>query len=214
MSALRRLPPTLTVYASGSVGPFVSDFLADRHIVFVDSESELPLLVDAMYVREGSALSPDAQTFRRSRSGHLATFVRAHFFEITIMRAGDAGVFRDGWYGEEGDGVTTWRWMPGRAVMMLPPVGTRARLTLEFSVPRELVPVAPTLTLKLNGRVVDRLRCTAEHAARSWDLDARPDAGNELVLTIEPVFNPARAHASDDSRDLGLQLLLYGWRAR
>jgi hypothetical protein len=213
MAALRRLPPGETIYAHAGVRPFASAMLPDRHVVFVEKESELPLSA-APYVREGAAFAPGARTFRRSRRGHLATFVRAHYFETTIVRAVDAAVFRDGWYDEENDGVNSWRWMSGRASMALPPVGPRARLTLRFTIPTALVAEAPLLTLQLNGQVIDRLRCTSEKMAKSWDVDAAPAVPNELVLAIAPVFNPSRAHAGDDPRDLGLQLLAYDWRGR
>ena len=216
MHALRRLPPSETIYAHAGMGPYVSDFLPDRPVVFINDEKDLPAdpaLADAPYVREGTTLSHDAQIFSRSRRSHLATFARHRYFEVSIMRVGDPRVFGSGWYGEEGDGTTAWRWMPSRAAMTLPPVGPHARLTLGFAIPSDLVPAAPTLTVALNGRVIDRARITKEENTKSWDVEARPNAPNDLVLTIEPVFNPSKVHKGDDPRDLGLQLFSYGWRA-
>jgi hypothetical protein len=196
MTSLRSAP---VVYAQGGIAPFANVFL--RHVVPIERESELPM-TDAPFVREGMTITPDAHLFRRDSSGHLSTFVRRHFFEVSVMRARDAAVFGDGWYGEESDGTAAWRWMPGRATMLLPPAGPHARLTMHFRVPTGLT---PTLTLTLNGRFLGSWPCRPESML---DVVTPSAARNELVLTIAPV-----AHAPNDPRDLGLQLLGYDWRS-
>ena len=217
MRALLRFPPSQTIYAHGGMGPFVSLYLAGRPVVYIEKESDLPsdpAVARAPYVREGLTLSHDAQVFTRGRNSHLATFARKRYFEVSIVRVGDARVFQDGWYSEEGDGTHAWRWMSSRAVMLLPPAGPRARLTLRFAIPSEAVPAAPVVTLQLNGRVVVRTRIGEEQNEKSWDVDARGDTSNELVVTINRVVNPKREHLGDDARDLGLQLQMYGWETR
>jgi hypothetical protein len=205
-AAMKSIQSSATVYVQGSVAPFGEVFLAGHDIVPVERESELPMSA-APYVREGSTVAQGARVFHRNRRGRLSTFVRKHFFEVAVVPAALAGVFRDGWWGQETDGELTWSWMPARATMLLPPAGPRARLTLHFHAPKH----DAVLTLRMNG-AVERIRCTADDMTATWDVAARPDAPNELTLEIAPVFNPLREHAGGDARDLGLQLFGYDWR--
>jgi hypothetical protein len=194
------------VYVQGGVAPFASALLPQERLVFVEKETELPM-TGAPFLCEGSTIAQDARVFRRSRQGHLATFVRKHFFEVAVVPAARAHVFGDGWYGQETDGELAWNWMKGRATMLLPPAGPRARLTLRFHVPAS----APTLTVMMNG-VSHTIRCTSPDMTAVWDFDVHANAPNELTLEIAPVFNPSREHAGGDARDLGLQLFAYDWR--
>ena len=41
------------------------------------------------------------------------------------------------------------------------------------------------MTVSLNGRVIDRFRCTAEETSKTWDVDANGNAPNELVLSTD-----------------------------
>ena len=127
---------------------------------------------------------------------------------MTVLPAARAGVFRDGWYGNETDGETAWNWMGGRATMLLPPAGPRARLTLRFHVQTN----APELMLMMNGQS-RTVRCTSPDTTFTCAFPAHADAPNELMLKIDPAFNPLREHAGGDARDLGLQLLGYDRRS-
>jgi hypothetical protein len=89
---------------------------------------------------------------------------------------------------------------------MLPSAGRHARLALAFRIPKPLVPAAPTLTVQLNGEVIDRVRCTAEVMSRTWTVDGNPNGSNELVLSIDRAL---RTHG--DVRELGLRLDAYSW---
>jgi hypothetical protein len=103
--------------------------------------------------------------------------------------------------------------MGRRSVTMLPPIAPRVRLGLGFGIPKELVKVAPTLTVQLNGRIVDRMRCSSEVTSKAWEVAAKTDGPNELVLSVDAVVNPLRQHLSSDPRDLGLRLDSYRWIA-
>ncbi|HEV2719380.1 MAG TPA: hypothetical protein VG323_05140, partial [Thermoanaerobaculia bacterium] len=205
-AAMKSVRASKMIYAHGGVAAFANVFLPDRNVTIVDNDAQLPMS-PAPYVREGATIAPGARLFSRDRKSRLATFVRQHYFEVTVMRAADAAVFHDGWYGEENDGAVAWRWMSGKATMLLPPAGPRARLTMRFHVPED---VKPTLTVQLNGRVVDRVVCDPDEIEKRWDVDARPDAPNELVLSIDHVVKPP----GGDPRQLGLQLLSYSWGPR
>jgi hypothetical protein len=96
--------------------------------------------------------------------------------------------------------------MERRATAMLPKAGPHARLALAFRVPAPLVPAAPTLTVQLNGAVIDRVRCTTEVTSRTWTVDANPNGPNELVLSLDRALR-----TNGDVRELGLRLDAYSW---
>ena len=210
-AAFRSVRASPTVYAHEGVGPFAEVFLPKRNVI-VGRESELPF-ADVPYLREGRTMLPGARMFRRSRSSHLSTFVRMHYFEVSVMPARAARIFGDGWYGEETDGEQVWDWMAGRGTLLLPPAGPHARLTLHFRIPSNVAAAHPLLTLHLNGALVGRWPCTSEEMTGSFVAPARTNATNELTLEIAPVFNPMREHLSGDDRDLGLQLFAFDWRS-
>jgi len=101
--------------------------------------------------------------------------------------------------------------MSGGSETLLPPIAGQARLFLGFDLPTELVPRHPTVTITVNGRVIDRFVCTTPSATRSWIVPARGNAWNQLVITLDKVINPAREGLAPDARDLGLHLTSYGW---
>jgi len=209
---LRR--PGRTIFVHGSMSPFADYYLAATPNTVVNDERDLPLdarLANALYVCE--CVRPGGRVYERPL-GRLWNIVRHRYFDVTLTTLGSVWRFREGWHDEEGEGTHIYRWMKGRSVTMLPAAGPRARLTLAFGIPQPLVTAAPTLTVQLNGRVIDRVRCTAETMSKTWDVDANGDAPNELVLSIDRVVNPLRDHLGGDARDLGLRLDAYEWRAR
>jgi len=186
-----------------SMSPFADYYLASTPNTVVLNERELPLEPrDAPYVCEG--VRP-GRVF--SRPGDvLWNIVRHRYFAVTLSTLGEIWRFGDGWHDEEGEGTEVFRWMRGRSVTTLPNVGPRARLSIEFEIPSPLVAAAPTLTVTLNGRVIDRVRCTSETMTKTWDVDAGPR--NELVLSIDRTMK-----APGDVRELGLRLDRYSWTA-
>ena len=60
--------------------------------------------------------------------------------------------------------------------------------------------------------IFDRIVFSNAEASRSWIVPAKADGPNILELEASAVFNPSREGVSDDSRDLGLQLLNYSWK--
>jgi len=211
MGEIVRRHPTQSVFVHMSMSPFADDFLASTPTTVILKENELPFEPhDALYVCE--CVRP-GHLYDRPRCA-LWNIVRRRYFDVTLTTLGQVWRFRDGWHDEEGEGNIVFRWMKARSVALLPAVGPRARLTLVFGIPSELVAAAPTLTVALNGRVIDRVRCTTETMAKKWDVDANANAPNELVLAIDRVVNPLRQHLGGDARDLGLRLDRYEWRAR
>jgi len=115
----------------------------------------------------------------------------------------------EGWYGEERGGGHAWQWMGRRGVVQLPAMSGRARLTIRLYVPLNALKTPPTVTLTLDGRVVDRIRMTTGAIERSYELEP----GRTLIIETDSVVNPAAAHLGDDARDLGVRLDGMTWVA-
>lgn len=211
MRAILREHPREAIFVHAGMWPWAAVYLPAANVVW--DEQKLPLdprVANAPYVCEGVKIG--GRVFERPH-GNLWRIVRQRYFEVTLTTVGAVWHFGDGWYDEEGEGKSIYRWMGARSATTLPPVGPRARLTLKFGIPSPLVRAAPVLTVALNGRVIDRVRCDTGEIAKSWDVDANANGANELVLSIDRVVNPLREHLGGDARDLGLRLDDYAWTA-
>jgi hypothetical protein len=160
-----------------------------------------------IYVREGGSNAPGAVTFSRPRA-RLWNLVRRRYFEVSVTPA--VVRYGNGWYSEEGEGATLWRWMSNRSVTILPPL-RRAQLVLAFYIPLDVLGAAPTVTLRINGNVVDQFMASQKLMSREITVDARDDATNELVIETSRTVNPAAKHLGGDTRDLGLRVNALGW---
>ena len=210
-SVVRQHPPLIFVH--GSMGPFADVYLQGFEVQFYDRDDQVPMNIafaNAPFVAESMRAASDTKKFYRLR-GRLWNIVRHRYFEVSVTPMGELWRYGDGWYDDEGEGPDVYRWMGRRSVTKLPPIAPRARLGLAFGIPSELVGVGPTLTVILNGNVIDRLRCTTEVVTKTWDVAAKTDGPNELVLTMDRWVNPLQQHLSPDPRDLALQLKSYQW---
>jgi hypothetical protein len=122
-------------------------------------------------------------------------------------------VHREGWYGEEGMHPETWRWMGGRSVTSLPPRGAQAHLELVFNVPLDsLNGEVPTVTIELDGKVVDRFEADEPELTKRYTVPSRFEGPQTLVLHTDRTFVPARNGTSGDTRELGLSVRRLAWR--
>jgi hypothetical protein len=203
------------LYVHGSVAPWVSYYLPGWNVTRVSEPADIPAVPAGRHdyhVTEGLSGAGGAQNFIRP-NGRIYDIARRRYFQVSVAPITGLGHFNEGWYWEEGDGEHTWRWMSGRGTMSLQPIVGRASLMLEFSVPTELVPRKPVAEIVLNGKVLDRfIVASAEAVRKEWVVDARGDARNELVITMDKVLNPMKEGLIADERDLGLQLHQYWWR--
>ena len=93
-----------------------------------------------------------------------------------------------------------WRWMRGHSVTLLPPVRGEAILRMHVGVPGELIARKPTITVKLNGRVVERFPVTGDSVERDFRVDPAPRGlPNVLELSIDrTVLRRSTSRASSD----------------
>lgn len=208
----RNVSRDATVHAQFGMQPFARYALPGWRVVRFDDQLPIEKVRRSdVVLREGAAMADDRHTFVRERD-RLFDVVRRRYFEASVIRGGSAAVFGDGWYGEENVGYDQWRWMGRRGVIELPAAGSRARLMLKGSVPAQMVPQKPVVEVRLNGSIVDRITVAEADFSRSWVVPSNADGTNILELSVTAVFNPAREGLSDDPRDLGFQLVTYGWK--
>src|SRR5436305_14244461 len=94
----------------------------------------------------------------------------------------------------------------------LEPLAHRAQLGFRVTLPLQAEP-PPTVTVMLDGRVLDRFVPKHADVERNYVVDSRGGAPDDLVLSVDHVMNPSRAHAGTDARDLGIQLHRILWKA-
>ena len=189
-------------YVHGSMRPFSEYFLGD-HTDAVERRyppAVWPAGARSFFVAEKVVPAPNAIVFTRPRNA-LFDIARQRYFEVTVVPLAPIAL-TGGWYGEESGGGSTWEWMGHRGIVQLPPMPGRAHLTIRFYVPLNALKTPPTVTLTLDGRVVERIRATTGAIERGYDVAP----GRTLVIETDEVVNPAAAHLGDDARDLGLRL--------
>ena len=203
-------PKTSWVYVDGPMQPMCDAFLTDMPLIHLGDDSPLTRAIrPGVYVREGKSDDPAAIMFTRAR-GRIEGLVRpGRFFEVSITPLHDFIRFTDGWYAEEGSGKTVWRWMGKRGEIALPPQSERMRISIQLYVPLDALAAQPNLTITFNGRVIDRIHATTSDLARSYDVAARLDARNDLVIETDRTIRPA-----NDTRDLGVRLNDIEWTPR
>ena len=202
-------PGAGTLFVHNGFGPFADYFLRPYQTFFFERVSEVPY---GGYTEPAFVLIPefsraaDAHVFARPHD-RLWRIVRARYFEASVVPAWDLLRFGRGWHDEEGDGVNNWRWMTRSSETLLPPLGARGRLTVRMYAPLNALPVQPEIEVRLNGAVIDRFVVPRAEFQKSWIVDARGGAANELVLTTS-----AAAKNPGDPRELGLKLLAMTWQ--
>ena len=83
----------------------------------------------------------------------------------------------------------------------------KALLRVHLGLPRELMPLNPRITVKLNGRVVDEFRSTRGYLERDYRVMPAPRGlPNVLELSIDRTVV-----LRDDGRSLGLRVRYLAW---
>lgn len=189
----RRTP----LYVHLGMAPYAEALLPERESRFVLAppapwtSGPTPL-----FLREDAG----ARNFVRER-GHLWWLTRQRYFVVSVTPVAERAIFRSGWYDEEGDARTRWRWMGGRGVIQLPK-GNHLRLSLY--VPLDALPAPPNIVVRLGGATIARVRATTPNIEIEKDVAA--GAMNELVIETDRTVQPP-----NDSRVLGLRLNDLEW---
>jgi len=174
--------------------------VADDRALPVDAREHSWLLAEITTTREEGLL------LRRER-GSLWNIARRHYFEIKLAPLGPRAQFVSGWHAPESDEREQWRWMSGRSVTVLPPAQGETMLRLHLGIPSESAAKNATVTVSLNGRVLDRIRTEGDSAEREYKVtpatEGRP---NVLELSIDQTVP-----SSEGVPEMGLRLRSLGW---
>jgi hypothetical protein len=203
------------VYTAGGLEPFAAYFLPDYHVIDVPDSfdpSTARAEKNAVYAADRPSALGQAVNFHRSHKRLWALFNR-RYFEASVLPMNGWIKFGGGWYGEEqGDEGERWRWMGPESHTLLEPLAHRAQLGFGVTFPLQGEP-APTVTVMLDGRVVDRFVPKHADVERLYVVDSRNGAPDELVISVDHVMNLSRSHTGNDPRDLGMQLHRILWKA-
>jgi len=208
------VPLSSTLYVNRDMQAFADAYLGDYTQAAVRDDGSFDVMDarGAWLVREWSSPSPDAVNFVRPRH-ELFDLVRQRYFEVSVQPLSDSARFTEGWYDPESNGVNVWRWMSQRSTTLLPPISARGELWLKIYLPLDAAR-HPAVTVTFNGRAIDRFVCTRAVVERTYPLQSRLGASNELRLETDRILNPGNEHLAADGRDLGLQLRGIAWRSR
>ncbi len=201
-------PAREELFVGHSMTPFV-DYLApelrytrviDDRALIVGGTGRVPrLLAEVTEVPEG-------EVFVREH-GHLWNIARRLYFEIALKSIDKAVRFGAGWYGAENG----QRWSAAHSIAELPERSGPTVLRLDLEIPRELVPMRPVITIKVNGVVADRIVVSAGRIERSIKLAPAATGPNTLEVFSSRSVNPARAGTGEDRRDLAFLLRALSW---
>jgi hypothetical protein len=179
------------------MAPYAEEMLAERELRFV-MEPPAPWMSGPtpLFLREDAG----ARNFVRER-GHLWWLTRQRYFVVSVTPVTARAVFRSGWYDEEGDARTRWRWMGGRGVIDLPPA-RHAHLLLSLYVPLDALGAPPNVVVRLDGATIAQVRATTPNVEIERDVAG----GRELVIETDRTVQPP-----NDTRVLGLRLNNLEW---
>ncbi|HUP45979.1 MAG TPA: hypothetical protein VM779_10760 [Thermoanaerobaculia bacterium] len=198
-------PRTETLFVGHSMVPFVEYFARELPFIRVIGVPAVPLTPAErpFLLADLQKGEPEGLIFQRPR-GRLWNIARRHYFEVVLQPLRNIARFRRGWYPPELEGVDEKRWMGASSLTILPPASGRRELRLLFHVPPPLV--GATVTVTLNGQVIDRIQVDALEISRDYEVDPLPpDQPNRLELSIDRTIEENR-----QQRGLRLRFLSWG----
>ena len=169
--------------------PFFQYLLPDYPFVHVLDKRALPLSVDnrrAWILAEADADDHDGFVFHRQR-GHLWNIARRHYFDAGLIPVRALPQFAAGWDGSHRQGSVELRPMSGHSLTTLPPSAGETILRIEFRYPQALLAAHATVSITLNGRLVDRFTPSIDDDDREYHVSPAPKGTpNTLDLSIDP----------------------------
>jgi hypothetical protein len=197
-------PANATLFVGYSMVPFVEYLAPEMRFIRVIGYAAAPLTPSSnpWLLAELQKGEPEGEVFRRER-GRLWNTARRHYFEVVLKPLRNLPRFESGWYEAELEGVDERRWMAGHSVTLLPPATGPRELRLLFTVPS--TQIGATVTVTLNGRILDRLTVEGIEVSRDYEVEAAPGgAENRLEIAIDRTF-------VESGREQGLRLRFLGW---
>jgi dolichyl-phosphate-mannose-protein mannosyltransferase len=202
------------LYVGFAMTPFVEYLDPAYSWTRVLDERAMPLsnpAKRAWLLTEIDVTKPGGYFFTRPH-GQLWHITRRHYFDVALEPLAVVPQFVSGWYGPERNGQEENRWMGGHSTTILPGRNGDSVLRLVYDIPDELMRQHPTVTVKLNGVIIDQSQPADAHLSRDFHVQpAANNAPNTLELDIDRTINPRAQHLGDDPRELGLLIHFLAW---
>ncbi|HEX3580285.1 MAG TPA: hypothetical protein VH087_00885 [Thermoanaerobaculia bacterium] len=202
------------LYVGFAMSPFVEYLDSAVPWTKVLDERALPLSQPtkrAWLLTEVDMTKPSGFVFTRGHD-QLWHITRRHYFDVALEPFTAAAQFVSGWYPAERNGQEENRWMGRHSTTILPGRSGDTVLRLVYDIPDELVPQHPTITVKLNGVIIDQSQVTEAHLSRDFHVEPAPhDAPNTLELATDRTLDPSAQHLRDDPRELGVLVHFLAW---
>jgi hypothetical protein len=187
-------PHTDELFVARDMDPFFQYLLPNYAFVHVLDKRALPLSMDSRHgwiLAEADADDRDGFVFHRER-GHLWNIARRHYFDAGVIPARTPPQFIAGWYAPVREAPFELRSMTGRSLTRLPASTGETMLRIQYHVPDALVAGHATISIALNGRVIDRFAADYE-GDREYDVTPAPNsAPNLLDLSIDQTIHQPR----------------------
>ncbi len=205
----RNVPVDSPVYVHASFQPLASFLLPRHHVVLYESPGEIPLMSGQSWVVDWR-IANDGMNFVRPHNA-LWKIIRRRNFETSLSRVSNIIGFGEGWYSQEGAGNDAFHWMAKESFAKLPPFPGKGRLSLRAYVPLDSIQPAPAIEIYMNGALLDRVVASQAEFDRTFVVESRVDAANELRIVTSATMNPSRQGKSLDTRELGLRVNALRW---
>ncbi len=177
------------LFVARDMDPFFQYLLPDYAFVHVLDKRALPLSIDnrrAWILAEADSDDRDGFLFHRQR-GHLWNIARRHYFDAGLIPVRAMPQFMAGWEAPHGQGSVELRTMSGHSLTRLPPSAGPTILRIEFRFPQALLAAHVTVSITLNGQLVDRFTPSIDDDDREYHLTPAPKGmPNMLDLSVDP----------------------------
>jgi hypothetical protein len=200
--------PRTTLFVHGAYEPHASFLLPDYDVRWFESPDEVSLLATNAWVLDWRTTGSGINFVRPRRP--LWDILRRRNFETSVSRAISVVRFGDGWYGPEGEGADSFRWMARESQATLPALDGSGKLSVRFLAPLDALR-APMIEFYVNGRLLERVVPKEAVIARSWVVPSRRGAPNELRIASSETFKPSAGGRSLDDRDLSVRMDWLSW---
>jgi hypothetical protein len=188
-------PRSDELFVARDMDPFFQYLLPNYPFVHVLDKRAMPLSIGShrpWILAETDDNDRDGFVFHRER-GHLWNIARRHYFDAGVIPIRTPPQFIAGWYPPMREAPFEMRAMTGHSVTRLPPSSGATMLRIQFRVPDALVVAHATITVALNGRVIDRFAASYDEGDREYHLTPAPNAApNVLDLSIDQTIHQPR----------------------
>jgi hypothetical protein len=183
------------LFVARDMDPFFQYLLPNRAYLHVLDKRAMPLSTGsrgAWILAELDENDRDGFVFHRERA-HLWNIARRHYFDAGLIPVRTPPQFIAGWYPPSREAPFEMRAMTGHSVTRLPPSTGETTLRIQFRVPDALVVGHATVTVALNGRVIDRFPAVYDVDDREYHVTPAPNAAlNTLDLAIDQTVHQPR----------------------